>query len=82
MSDIQNRKQQKINDLTAEINRKGLELGWDDGSGSFDVLHRLCDETATELEKRRTDKNSVKDELELMKLLHDRHKLQREIDDE
>ena len=80
MNDILKIKKKRIKKLTEEINQMGLEIGMDDGSGTFEVLDRLCDGTATELETKRANKNSLKQEVELMKLLHERSVLIREVE--
>lgn len=80
MDNIFDLKQKKVKELDQQIAKKALELGWDDGSGTLDVLGRLATGTATELEKRRADKMPIRDQLEALRMLHDRSKLIRDLD--
>lgn len=72
-------KKRKVREMTKEINHLALIVGYDDGSGDFSPLHRICDGTATVLEQKRADKADIEVEFQLMKLLHDRSRLIRDI---
>lgn len=80
MDSILERKQKRIHELDREIEKAGLECGWDDGSGTFEVLDRLAESRASTLEQKRADKQPIGRELEVLRMMHERSRLIRELE--
>ena len=80
MDSILERKQKRIHELDREIEKAGLECGWDDGSGTFEVLDRLAEGRASALEQKRADKQPVGRELEVLRMMHERSRLIRDLE--
>lgn len=77
MDKITEYKLNKLREMDEEIDRKAAEIGWNSGDGVFETLSRLSDGTASDIEKRRAERAPLAKQVEVMKLLHDRSKLQR-----
>lgn len=80
MDSILERKQKRIHELDREIEKAGFECGWDDGSGTFEVLDRLAEGRASALEQKRADKQPVGRELEVLRMMHERSRLIRALE--
>lgn len=80
MDSILERKQKRIHELDREIEKAGLGCGWDDGSGTFEVLDRLAEGRASALEQKRADKQPVGRELEVLRMMHERSRLIRDLE--
>ena len=80
MDNILEIKQKRIHELDREIEKAGLACGWDDGSGTFEVLDRLAEGKASVLEQKRVDKKPLKQELEVLRMMHERSRLIRDLE--
>ncbi len=80
IENILDAKQKRIHELDREIAKAGLECGWDDGSGSFEVLDRLVYGEASELEQKRDSNTSLMLQAKILRLMHERSVLIRELE--
>lgn len=72
--------QEQIHELDQKITMAGLECGWDDGTGTFDILSRLVNGSASTLEQKRANNCPIQQELNLLQLMHKRSHLIRRLE--